>query len=167
MTESNTTLPFTARRGSFLSNGLFGTVLVIALGVVLAFQIAQRRPAETPAALVNTVATLEGAIEQGASEGKPVLAFATATWCPPCQSLKRNGLADEGVQSLISERTVAITLEETTAEGKAAIARLPVQAFPTLLLIEDGSVRSTISGAQSADALQAWLEANTTATAEG
>jgi len=92
-----------------------------------------------------------------------VLAFATAAWCGPCQNLKRNGLTDPGVQALIESRTIPVTLEETTAQGSRDIGKLPVDSYPTLMLIQNGRVLTKIAGAQPAGAIAAWLESNTTA----
>ncbi|MFT5422669.1 MAG: thiol:disulfide interchange protein [Phycisphaerales bacterium] len=143
----------------------FGFVLIGALVVLAGVKLVQSRPAETPAVVVNAGLTLDDALDRSIAEGKPVLAFVTAKWCGSCQSLKRNGLKDPAVLALIESRTIAVTLEETTPEGAKGIRQLTIEAYPTLLLIENGMVRSKIVGAQSAGSLVAWLEANTTAPA--
>jgi len=146
-------------------NSWFGAVLVVGVLALLGVKLAQLRPAETPAAVTNAGLTLDAALDRSEAEGKPVLAFATAEWCGPCQSLKRNALKDPGVQALIESRTIAVTLEETTAQGARDIGKLPVDGFPTLMLIQNGMVQSKIVGAQSTSAITAWLESNTTAPA--
>ena len=155
---------FRARRRAFLgksSGSWFGFVIVGILVVVAGYRLAQLRPAETPGVLATTGFTLDDAVAQGEANGKPVLAFVTAQWCGPCQTLKRNGLADERVQELISERTVAVTLEETTEQGQRDMRNLPVRAFPTLLLLNNNEVISMMEGAQPASAIISWLESNT------
>ncbi|MFG0305918.1 MAG: thioredoxin family protein [Phycisphaerales bacterium JB040] len=145
----------------------FGFVVVAVLVVIAGSKVLQSRPAETPGVLATAGLTLADATAQGEASGKPVLAFVTAAWCGPCQSLKRNGLADERVQALIGERTVGVTLEETTEQGKRDMRGLPVRAYPTLVLLRDGEVVSMMEGAQPASAIVSWLESNTAPAGEG
>lgn len=143
------------------SGSWFGFVLIAVLVVFIGYRALQLRPATTHAVMLNAELTLDEALDESEATGKPVLAFATASWCGPCQSLKRNGLADESVLALISERTIPVTLEETTDRGARDIGKLPVRAYPTLALIQGGEVLSMIEGAQPASAIITWLESNT------
>lgn len=156
--------PIQTRGFKLSGNVWFSLVLVVGVLTLAGFKVVQMRPAPMPAAITNAGMTLDAALDRSKAEGKPVLAFATAEWCPPCQSLKRNGLKDAGVQALIESRTIAVTLEQTTPEGAKGIRMLPVEAYPTLLLIQDGTVLSKITGARSADSITAWLDEHTSAS---
>ncbi|MEM7623220.1 MAG: thioredoxin family protein [Planctomycetota bacterium] len=113
--------------------------------------------AVTPATF-DEAGGLDAALARSLDEGKPVLALATATWCPPCNMLKKNTLADSEVQSFIAENTVAVSLDD--AQHRADIARLGVRAYPTTLVIRDGDVVGTLEGFASKKAYLGFLEAN-------
>jgi len=111
-------------------------------------------------------ATLQAAMTQAAASGKPVLVFATADWCQPCQHMKRTTLADENVASLINERTIPYYLDVEASPAEAR--QLGVQGIPAFYIIDplgNASLRaspriidSTV-GASNAAVFTAWLNA--------
>lgn len=102
-----------------------------------------RGPAPTPDLFAQGY-TLREAGELGAGSGKPVLVLVTADWCGACQSLKRGALSDERVAWWIGERTVPVYLEEGVDDEQ--IASLPVRAYPTTLVIDEGRVLGSVVG---------------------
>ncbi len=110
--------------------------------------------AQTPAVFASHT-TLDAAFD--AADGGPVLAFATADWCRPCQSLKRGALADARFAEWINqERVTTAYLDATGANADAQ--RLGVQSLPTLIYFNDGQEIARTSGVMSASALLDWLE---------
>lgn len=115
--------------------------------------------APTPPAFDASI-TLASANETAQQSGKPVLVFATADWCPPCQELKRNALASEQVTKLIKERTVPVLLD-VSREVPAGAEALNIQGIPALIVRKNGREVSRLVGDVPEGELVAWLEAST------
>lgn len=132
-------------------------VLVI-LVALLAFTMVMRNSSPMPTAFDKTV-TLAQATSQAAQTGKPVLVFATADWCGPCQSFKKNALKDKTVEQWITINTHAVYLDCTKAVPDEA-KDLPINALPTLLLLRNGKPVASLEGAEPTKTVIAWFEAN-------
>lgn len=132
-------------------------VLVLAVLAFVGYTTFARRGTETPEAF-KQVATLAESEALAAESGMPVLVFATADWCGPCQTFKRQALADAGVQRWIRENTHPVIADFTDREKPPEGAeRLRVKSLPTLLLMRDGKEVSRLGGVVPAKALLAWL----------
>ena len=89
--------------------------------------------------------------------GGPVLAFATADWCGPCQTFKKGALADEQFANWITQNGVkGVYLDSTSGHPDAD--KLGVQAIPTLVFFRDGKEVARNTGGMSTTQLIAWLE---------
>ncbi len=102
--------------------------------------------------------TLESAAASARQSGKPVLALASADWCPPCRQLEAGALRDAGVETWIRQNTHAVFLDFTEPQGELG-ERLNVTALPTMLLMRDGKEISRQEGLMDKTALLAWLGA--------
>lgn len=116
---------------------------------------AMRLPAPTPAAF-STEIRLNDAIAQGSEDGRPVLALATADWCPPCQALKRGALTDDRVARLIDERTIPVYVNVDHHPDEAQL--LGASSIPTSYVIRNGEITAKVTGALGADDYLGWLE---------
>ncbi|MEN0020459.1 MAG: thioredoxin family protein, partial [Planctomycetota bacterium] len=149
-------------------SGLAVLVGGVAIAVV-ALAVAQivRTPAPTPPALADAAMTeaeisehggvLEAALAKSDETGKPVLAIATADWCPPCQELKRGALADASVDAFISESFIPVSLDFTdrnNADMQKYAATLQISGIPAMLVIDDDRVIARRSG--NAPRLSSW-----------
>lgn len=92
--------------------------------------------------------TLAQARVLSAETGKPILAFATADWCPPCQAMKRGTLTDPDLTAYLKEHTIPVYLDEAVAQDD--IAALGTRAYPTTFIIVDGRTVATQEGGASA-----------------
>ena len=101
-------------------------------------------PAKTPGVFDDQY-TLYQATARSEDTGKPMLVLATADWCPPCQKLKRTTLMDPVVVDWIKEHTIPVYLED--GENPDEIGSLGVRSYPTTMLIQDGQVLASLSGA--------------------
>lgn len=133
--------------------------------VVLAMAVLRSQfggAAETPQAFADHT-PLPVAMERAEQTGRPVLALVTADWCGPCQTLKRNGLADRTVAEWIETNAVAAYVDATNPDDPAAQQAqrlLAIEAYPTLILLQDGREVSRRVGVLSATALIDWLRAD-------
>ncbi len=99
--------------------------------------------------------TLDDAF-QTAGDGT-VLAFATADWCGPCQSLKRGALSDERFTQWIDANNVTTAYLDATG-ANADAEQLGISSLPTLVYFREGKEVARTSGVMSADRLLGWLD---------
>lgn len=99
--------------------------------------------------------TLAQANERSASSGKPVLVYATADWCGPCQNFKRTTLVDPGVVAFIRNNTIPVYLDVDRDQADAG--RFNITSIPTTVLVRDGAEIAKLGGATGADTYLAWL----------
>lgn len=127
------------------------TWFLFAILAVLATVFALRGfggPAATPGVFSDEY-TLEQARAVSAETGKPILALATADWCPPCQSLKRGALSDPDVVAYLRENTVPVYIEESS--GIEAIRELRVKRYPTTVVLNGEAVLGVVEGGASSE----------------
>lgn len=103
---------------------------------------------------------LEAAVEQGREAKTPVLVFATADRCGPCQQYKKDAINDARVVEMMRSGSVIATHVEVDQEKDAAIRVLGAggRMIPMTYWIVDGNVVGTLRGQRSADDLLKWIE---------
>lgn len=112
-------------------------VVIVASIVVIMNLRSNRAPADTPALFAQNL-TLPEASQKSAATGKPVLVYATAAWCGPCQSFKRGALSDPEVEKIIVERTLPVYLD-IDKESDAA-GRLGIMSIPRMIVLRDNQI---------------------------
>ncbi|MDX2146524.1 MAG: thioredoxin family protein [Planctomycetota bacterium] len=138
-------------------------LIVVVLGAFALLLWSQRGGAKAPVPpAFQGSSTLQEATAASARDGKPVLVFATADWCGPCQSLKRGALAEASTTQAIQAETIPVYLD-VDASGREA-SSLNVSTIPTLILLSEGREISRIGGAVSGSTLREWLETSVAAT---
>lgn len=101
--------------------------------------------------------SLDGAIEKGRAEKKPVFVFATADWCMPCQEMKRSVLSEASVEKQIARDFVPVYVD--LEEDKSAAERLQVFSIPATLVLWDGKLVARMEGVIPHDSYMTWMEA--------
>lgn len=117
--------------------------LVVMLVVFAGLQAVRGRVAPTPEVFSAGV-SLDDGIRSGGETGKPVVAVVTADWCPPCQMLKRETLADVSVSSWIEQNAVGVYVDSD--KDPDAVQALGVSALPTTVVLKDGKIVATKTG---------------------
>lgn len=112
--------------------------------------------APTPA-YFDKALTLASANDKSTTSGKPVFVFVTADWCPPCQALKRDALADPKVAEAVSTLTVPLYVDATNTVPDD-VASLGISGFPTVILLQDGKQLGRFTGNTSASNVLAFVE---------
>lgn len=139
-----------------------GSILLILILGLLAFQVFFKSKAPTPAAL-EAGPTLNDAISASATDGRVVFVVAHADWCGPCQTLKRGALSDPEVTQWLQANTHSVSLDVTKMDAntptwvKDAADSLAISGIPAMVLMRDGKVVSRQVGSMSAGKLLTWL----------
>lgn len=126
-------------------------VIVIALALLT---LLRSRTAPIPPVFSERLTYAQG-LERAATSGKPLLVFATADWCGPCQSFKRSTLVEPEVESLIRDRFIPVYLN--IDENQDAAASLAIHRIPASVVLKDGRPAGKLEGAVTGAEYVAWL----------
>lgn len=114
---------------------------------------------ELPAVLRDGL-SLRDAIVRGRETGLPVVVFATADRCAPCQQYKKDAINDAAVIERLRRSDVIVTHIEVDQESDEALKWLSSTAIPMTYLIKEAAVVDALRGQRSASQLQEWLVAS-------
>lgn len=93
----------------------------------------------------------------GQEHGLPVVVFATADRCAPCQQYKRDALRDPEVLVFLESGDIMATHVEVDEAPDLAREVLGSTSIPMTYLIRDGRVVDRLAGQRSAAELRDWL----------
>jgi thiol-disulfide isomerase/thioredoxin len=121
------------------SNRLSRLAVMTAMACVCAVPLARAAVGGLPSKSVNWLqasadADIERAFAQARSQGKPVLLYWGATWCPPCNQLKAT-LFNRQDFAAQSKHFVAVFVDGDRPAAQKLGARFKVSAYPTLVLL--------------------------------
>lgn len=135
MSETSTLRRSPRRR--WLVIGLAATAL--ALLSIQPFLNAVRKSAQPPAA-IRWGGDLQAAVTSSRAAGKPVLLVFSATWCAPCQEMKRSVWSRDDVADLVHTSYLPVHLDVDSESGKTAGRQYAVDVVPTVLVLDaDGT----------------------------
>lgn len=137
-------------------NGIFAGVAASVLAYVLVTRLVGGGVAPVPPGFDKST-TLDAALARAATDGKPVVALVTADWCGPCQALKRGSLADPQVAAWIRGNALTAYVDGTESSNPD-LARLRIEAFPTMVMINKGQEVARLSGDRETALVLAWLK---------
>ena len=96
--------------------------------------------------------TLEEIIQAAKKAGKPILAVFSATWCGPCQHVKKTVFKTAEFKK-VAQEAVLLYIEETTKEGKAYNKKYKIRGWPTFkifskegIMLDTGNPKRTVDG---------------------
>ncbi len=142
------------KNASSSMRGPLGFVLLMIVAVLAIRAIAGGGVAPAPE-MFDLEVSYEDAAARAAQSGKPVLVFATADWCGPCQTFKRGALKDKSVIAFATENTEPVYLD-VDVDGELA-QQFGVQGIPAMMIVRDGQVVDRVVGVKTAPALLAWM----------
>lgn len=100
--------------------------------------------------------TYEEATQRAQESGKPILVFATADWCGPCQTFKKGALSDAAVIKTATASTIPVYVDIDVRTDLAQ--QFEVRGIPAMIMIRDGRIIDRFEGVRSAGATRAWLD---------
>lgn len=116
--------------------------------------IVAREVIELPAEVGSGLAE---AVEQSRATGTPLVVFATADRCAPCQEYKKSAINDPAVVEMLGRRDVLVAHVEVDREPELAESILGSRSIPMTYLLRDGTPVDELRGQRSAKELLAWL----------
>lgn len=136
-------------------NPVFRPVLVVVTVLVLMLVLNARRNANIPDDHLPWRKDLDAAKREAVEANKPVLAYFTASWCDPCQAMKRQTWPDPRVATALQGVVpVKIDVDEQADVAKS----FNLVGIPRLQLIgPDGTLGRSREGFVTADELVAFL----------
>jgi len=90
---------------------------------------------------------------------KPTVVFFTETWCPYCQELARDVLAQPEMQDYLNRHYNFHTVELTTPTGSARAHEFGVNVFPTLIRYDTKGRETGRIHNSTEEQVLAWLKA--------
>lgn len=102
---------------------------------------------------------LPDAVRQSTQRGVPLVVFATADRCAPCQQFKNDALRDPRVLTRLSSDRLIATHVEVDRHADDAQTYLGGAGIPVTYVLRDGKVVASMLGMRSADELLAFLDA--------
>jgi thiol:disulfide interchange protein len=139
-----------------------GLVFMIAAFVILGILAwdLNEQVKTTPVVIANAPASYEEAIEQARAENKPVLLIFTASWCGPCQQMKKSVYPSAPVQA-VANRLIWLTVDVDLPANQSLTQKHGISGIPALVIIDaNGRSKSKISGGRSPADLARWLADN-------
>ncbi|MFO7564455.1 MAG: thioredoxin family protein [Enhygromyxa sp.] len=114
--------------------------------------------------IVFAVDWFEGSLEQAQArakaEGKLVFVDVGAYWCPPCHELDEKVFTQPEFGAWLNDKMIAVHVDAEKGEGPELVDRYNVQAYPTMLVLEDSGVeKGRVVDFVEAEPLETKLEA--------
>jgi hypothetical protein len=130
---------------------VWGIFIVLCAVVGVSMVAKAMRPKE----IVPWRTDFAASVEEARRENKPVMAYFTATWCGPCQTLKHTTWADKGVAAAL-EKFVPVKID---VDRQPELAQKYVtEGIPAFAVIDpDGTPRKAAVGAMPPADFVAWL----------
>ena len=135
----------------------FWALLLIVFTVAACYSIAPMfRPKEGPE-LIAWRDDFAAAQQEAAASNKPMLAYFTASWCPPCQQLKHTTWADKDVAAAVAAY-VPVKVDVDT--HPTISARFVSDGIPHFVVLDaGGNMVKSETGYMNPDQFLAWLKA--------
>ncbi|MCK4767184.1 MAG: thioredoxin family protein [Desulfobacula sp.] len=102
--------------------------------------------------------TFEEIIKIAGIEKKPVLAVFSATWCSPCQQVKKTAFKKDEFTE-VADKVVLLYVEQTTKKGMIYNKRFNIVSYPTFKIFStDGIMLDTGRPERSVKGFSNWVD---------
>ena len=121
-------------------------ILFVVVGLATVVFIARSRSTDGDGkGLIAWQADLDGAREQSARDGKPVLLYFTAVWCPPCQQMKSETWLDSRVADVIKSKYGPVMIDIDADDQKSVAQQFGVRSIPRVEVLSANGDRRLIT----------------------
>jgi protein disulfide-isomerase len=136
--------------------------IALALSLSVAAAACQQAGTQTEVAQAHAIAWREGdvadALSEAREQGKPVILYWGAVWCPPCNQMKASLFKDPAFIAE-TQNFVPVYLDGDTAGAQQWGERFGISGYPTVIILQpDGTEITRISSATMANELPGLLE---------
>ncbi len=98
--------------------------------------------------------TWDEALAKAKKENKMVFLDAYASWCGPCQKMKKNVFTDTVVAAFFNDNFVNVAADMEKGEGVMIADKFGIDSYPTLIIVNgDGMQLARESGYQDPEEL--------------
>ncbi|MCU0689617.1 MAG: thioredoxin family protein [Phycisphaerales bacterium] len=101
--------------------------------------------------------TFAEAVAENKTSGKPLIVNFSASWCPPCQTMKKEVWPTAQVENWVAANAKAIYVD--VDQDGAAAQQMGIRGIPTIVIFKNGQ-KVTQGGFKDAGELVAWFEKN-------
>jgi thioredoxin 1 len=112
--------------------------IILALSFTLSFTLSAREKTMTIGKLKWF--TEQNSIEEiaaiAAKEKKPIMVVFSASWCGPCQAVKKDVFEKDGFKK-VSDIAVLLYIEQTDPKGMAFCKKFKIEAYPTFKALDE------------------------------
>lgn len=102
--------------------------------------------------------SLNEALARAAQSDKPILIDFTASWCPPCQVMKREVWPSPEVVSLVEKGFVPVLLDIDLPENQAVAQKYGVTSIPSIIVVDARGQVLRQAGFMTASEIRAFLD---------
>ncbi|MEO1436811.1 MAG: thioredoxin family protein, partial [Bacteroidota bacterium] len=91
------------------------------------------------------------ALNQAATENKPIFIDFYTTWCAPCKWMDQDVFQEQSVGEFFNDSFISLKIDAEKGEGPSLAQEFNVYGYPTgVFLNSEGEVQETIVGLTSA-----------------
>ncbi len=127
-------------RGAIVAMVIVGALLALQWPVVKGMFYRVAGPAE-PTGDIKWRSDFKAALAESKATGKPLLLDFSASWCPPCQTMKHEVWLDKQVGGVVNASYIPV-LVDLSSGGNEIADRYGVSSIPTVLVLDgSGNIR--------------------------
>ena len=147
-----------AKRGAPAARLYVYLFIAIMLGALLWAKAGQSEPKPQ---LIEWQTDHDAAMQTAAESGRPTFVLFTASWCPPCQQMKRSVWTDRAVADVLNKTFTPIKVDCSDSNETASVAlqqKYGIRGVPTLIVHDiEGRELGRTNGLTSKQLLT-WLD---------
>lgn len=123
----------TSRRAAW---GRAATFAAVCLALTLLFYPYVRPYLGEPADKIPWQTNLNDALAKARQAGKPVLVDFSASWCPPCQEMKRKSWPEAQVGQVVAQNYIPVLMDVDRPDAQAAAQKYGVETIPAIFVLD-------------------------------